>query len=455
MKIHFIGIGGIGVSSLAGYFLAKGDKVTGSDMTESELTRYLIKKGVDLKIGPHSAKNIEKGTDLVIHTPAVGTNNPEIREAKKKNIEVLSYPEALGRLTKNHFTIAVSGTHGKSTTTAMLALILIEARLDPTVIIGTKLKEFGGSNFRMGHSKYLLIEADEYKESFLNYHPKMIVLTNIDNDHLDYYGSIEKIIKAFKRYFKNLQRNGHIIANGDDMNTITALKGEKKVKYYSLKNDLADNIRKVLKVPGEHNVSNALAVHKTALTLGLDSKETIASLSKYKGSWRRFEIFRTGYKNIILISDYAHHPTEVEKTLKAAREKYRNRRIKCVFQPHQYKRTQYLFDDFAAVLKDAPVEEIVLSEIYGVAGREEKGISKKVNSRKLALAAGSKVIYKKTIEEAGRYLKKNLKGDDLIVIMGAGDIYDLFIQMKKFFLTKKKNKKIITYDQGRLKTLNS
>lgn len=434
MKIHFIGIGGIGVSSLAGYFLGKGHKVTGSDMAESELTQYLVKKGVDVVIGSHSAKNIKEGTDLVIYTPAVKMNNPEIRKAKNKNIKVLSYPEALGELTKDHFTIAVSGTHGKSTTTAMLALVLIEAGLDPTVIIGTKLKEFGGSNFRMGKSKYLLIEADEYKESFLNYHPKIIIITNIDKDHLDYYGKMENIIKAFKKYFKNLRSGGWIIANGDDPNTVGALGKNKRVKYYSLNSEEANDIRKILKIPGEHNVLNALATHKAGLTLGLNSREVIASLSKYKGSWRRFETFRTGYKNIVLISDYAHHPTEVEKTLKAAREKYPNRRIRCVFQPHQYKRTHYLFDDFVVALRSAPVNEIILSEIYGVAGREGK-TAKKVNSRKLALA--SKATYKETTELAGQYLKRDLRQDDVIIVMGAGNIYDFLIEMKKYFLDKR------------------
>ncbi len=175
----------------------------------------------------------------------------------------------------------------------MLALVLIDAGLDPTVIIGTKLKEFGNSNFRLGNSKYLLIEADEYKESFLNYHPKIIVLTNIDKDHLDYYGNMENIIKAFKKYFGNLQNSGQIIANGDDPRTITALKSKKNVRYYSLNDEVAGEINKVLKVPGDHNVSNALATHNTGMILGIDSQKIINSLSKYKGAWRRFEVFKT------------------------------------------------------------------------------------------------------------------------------------------------------------------
>ncbi len=438
MKIHFIGIGGIGVSSLARYFLAKGNQVRGSDMNDSELIQSLKKEGIQVIIGPHTAKNIEKDIDLVIHTPAVSPNNPEMKKAKKEGIKILSYPEALGELTKDHFTIAISGTHGKSTTTAMLALVLVEAGLDPTVIIGTKLKEFDGSNFRIGKSKYLLIEADEYKESFLNYHPRIIAITNIDKDHLDHYGNLDNIIKAFRTYFKRLRRGGKIIANGDDYNTVEILKENKKAIFYSVNQKEGIVIRKLLKVPGSHNVSNALAAYKVADLLGVENDKIMDSLSKYRGSWRRFEIFKTGYKNILLVSDYAHHPTEVEKTLEAAREKYPKKRILCVFQPHQYKRTQYLFDDFVKTLKNAPVNKIILSEIYGVAGREENKITENVSSRKMAEAAGKRVTYKKTIKDAELYLKQNTREGDVIIIMGAGNIYDLFLKMKSYFLDKKK-----------------
>ncbi len=435
MKIHFIGIGGIGVSSLARYFLTKGNDVSGSDVAESELIRSLQEEGIRITIGAHSAKNIESGTDLVIHTPAVKASNPEMKKAKKTGVEVMSYPEALGKLTEKCHTVAVSGTHGKSTTTAMLALVMIEAGMDPTVIIGTKLKEFNGSNFRMGKSKYLLIEADEYKESFLNYRPKMIVLTNIDKDHLDHYGSMEKIMDAFRKYFRNLKKGGLIVANGDDPNTVEALKGKKGVRYYSLESPVAETIKKVIKVPGKHNISNALAAHKAGTLLGLESRKIISSLSRYEGSWRRFEKFETGYKDIVLISDYAHHPTEVEKTLEATREAYPERRIICLFQPHQQKRTEYLFDDFAKVLRVAPVDKIILADIYGVAGRESAG--SRVSSQKLADVSGRNVLYKGGAKEAGRYVERIAKEGDVIMIMGAGDIYESFLAMKDRFLDKK------------------
>ncbi len=424
-RIHFIGIGGIGLSSLAAYFLAKGDEVRGTDLVSSEITARLKKQGAVLTIGKHLASNIKKETTFVVYSPAITTDNPELKKARKEGIKTLSYPEALGELTKKYFTIAVSGTHGKSTTTAMLALIMIRAGLDPTVIIGTKLKEFGNSNFRFGKSKYLLIEADEYQASFLNYWPQIIVATNIDNDHLDYYGSFSKVVKSFQKYFNKISADGQIVANGDDPNLTKILSPKKRVNYFSLKKKPASL---VLKVPGEYNLLNGLAALETARLLGIKDNQSFQSLLAYNGSWRRFEIFKLKNKKLTLISDYGHHPTEIRVTLRATREKYPNQRIICLFQPHQQKRTFYLFDDFVRVLKEAPVELIILLPIYDVAGREERGI--RVDSGKLALAVGSKALYLKT-NDLLKYLLKNLKEKDILIFMGAGDIYNLFLKIKK------------------------
>ncbi|MCJ7786845.1 Mur ligase domain-containing protein, partial [Patescibacteria group bacterium] len=224
MKIHFIGIGGIGVSALAQYYLTKGHKISGSDLTSSEITNFLKKKGTKLILGRHLAKNLPEDTDLVIHSLAVLPNNPEMKKAKKLGIKVQSYPEALGELTRKYFTIAVSGTHGKSTSAAMIALILIKAGLDPTVIVGTKLKEFGGSYCRVGKPvrqaqrkiQYLVIEADEWQASFLNYRPKIIVLTNIEKEHLDFYKNLNHILKTYKKYIGHLPKDGVLVANSDD-----------------------------------------------------------------------------------------------------------------------------------------------------------------------------------------------------------------------------------------------
>lgn len=427
-KIHFIGVGGIGVSALAQYYLSQKADVSGSDLTRSEITDFLRKKGVKIKIGKHSAKNVSKKTKLVIYTPATEPNNSELKEAKKLGIQCQSYPEALGDLTKKYFTIAVSGAHGKSTTTSMISLILKEAGLDPTVIVGTKLKEFGNTNFKKGKSQYLVIEADEWNASFLNYWPKVIVLTNIEREHLDYYKDLDHILKTFKEYIKHLPKEGVLVANADNENILGIISDVKfKVSNYSLKQPEAVEIKKILQVPGDHNVSNALAALSLARVLGIEDQVSLKALSSYKGAWRRFEQSnaKLGKKRFTLVSDYGHHPTEIKATLFAAREKFPNKKIWCVFQPHQYKRTFNLFDDFVRVFRIAPADKIIITDIYSVAGRETSEIKSKVNSKMLVeRVIKPSVIYIKT-PKIKEYLKKNINSGDVVIIMGAGDIYDL------------------------------
>jgi UDP-N-acetylmuramate--alanine ligase len=436
MKIHFIGIGGIGVSALARYYLEKGHQVSGSDLVSSEITQALEKLGARIFIGPHSAKNLHCSTfhveqpNLVIYSPAVLPTNPEIREAKKLKIKCQSYPEALGELTKKYFTIAVCGSHGKSTVAAMIGLILTKAGFNPTVILGTKLREFGDSNCRVGKSKYLVIEADEYKESFLNYWPKIIVLLNIEYDHPDYFKKPKDYVLAFKKFVSHLPKNGILIINKDDKNidsTFFAI--AKNGVYYSLKQREAKKLRKILKVPGEFNVSNALAALAVARVLKIPDKISFKALSQFKGTWRRFDekiakIPNTKYP-IRIITDYAHHPTQVKVTLKAAREKYKNKKIWCIFQPHQYQRTYYLWNDFVKVFKEAPVDKLIITDIYDVAGREEKEIKEKINSKKLVREIEKENVVYLPKEKIINYLKKNLKGGEVVMIMGAGDIYNL------------------------------
>jgi len=478
MKIHLIGIGGIGVSALAKYYLSRKDRVSGSDLASSEITDQLKKMSrpsgasevrTRVFIGKHKAKNIAKNTDLVICSPAVTPDNPELKAAKEWGIKCQSYPEALGELTKKYFTIAVCGTHGKGTTTAMISLILIKAGLDPTVIIGTKLKEFGDSNFRLGKNpeykilntkyKILVIEADEYAGSFLNYWPKAIVITTIDKDHLDYFKNLNNIIKAFRQFIIHLPKGGVLIANKDDKNTDvlkSKFKTQKsklqfKTQNYSLKQSESGTLKKILKIPGNHILSDALAALVLARSLKIPDKISFQALSEYKGAWRRFEERTIKLKtiNYKLISDYAHHPTEIEATLKAVAEKYlyppkfskgkfrRARQIWCVFQPHQYQRTFYLFDDFVRVLATSPVDKLILAPIYSVAGRESQAIKKKVSSAKLVESIRksleirnwsleiNNVIYIPSMQRIAEYLRKNLKSNDVLVVMGAGDIYKL------------------------------
>lgn len=442
LKIHFIGIGGIGVSALARYYLEKGAKVTGSDLVSSEITKSLEKKGAKLLIGKHKAKNLPKNVNLVIYSPAVPKDNPELEGTKKLGIKCQSYPEALGELTKKYFTIAVSGTHGKSTTTAMIGLLLEKAGFDPTVIVGAKLREFGDSNCKVGvgfpsPSKYLVIEADEHMASFLNYWPKIIVLTTIEADHLDYYKNLKNILKTFKKYIGHLPKDGILVANKDDKNIPQILKTYIGNTYvFSMKQKETEKLKRIMKIPGEHNVSNALAALTVARILKIPDRVSFKSLSEYRGSWRRFEITRPVLvvspglvRHPIIISDYGHHPTEIRVTLKAAREKYPKKKIWCVFQPHQYQRTFYLFKDFVKVFRQAPVDKLIITDIYDVAGREEKEIKKKVNSEKLVKAVNKNWVIYLPKKEIINYLKKNLRGGEVVVIMGAGDIYNLVIDL--------------------------
>ena len=461
MKVHFVGIGGIGVSALAQYYLAKGHQVSGSDLVSSEITDALKKKGVKILIGKHKAKNLPEDTDLVIHSLAIQPNNPELiggHIGGHRMSTILSYPEALGELTRKYFTIAVSGTHGKSTSAAMIALILIKAGLNPTVIVGTKLKEFGDSNCRVGKPvrqaqgkiQYLVIEADEWQASFLNYRPKIIVLTNIEKEHLDFYKNLNDILKTYKKYIGHLPKDGVLIKNAKCK--MQNAKWQGKIQNFSLQQKETKKLRKILKVPGEHNVLNALAALTVARILKIPDKISLNALSGYKGSWRRFEekTIKLKAKNCKLISDYAHHPTEIEATLKATREKFSRRGIWCVFQPHQYQRTYYLFDDFVKVFKEAlrpaqgeedksssspfataregkpQIDRLIITDIYDVAGREEKKIKEKVSSERLIKAINKPLaIYIPTIKKAADYLRKNLQGGEVVIIMGAGDIYKL------------------------------
>lgn len=426
MIIFFIGIGGIGVSALAQYYLKKGDQVFGSDLSGSEITEMLEKQGAEIFIG-QEAKNIIENIDLVIYSPAVQEDNPEFAQAKKLGIKCLSYPQALGNLTKEHFTIAVSGTHGKSSTTSMLALLLIKAELDPTVIVGTKLKEFGNSNFRAGKSKYLLIEACEHEESFLNYSPDIIVVNNIEADHLDYYKNLENIIKAFEKFVNKLPEDGVLIVNGDDNNILRILNTKHKIKKFSIGQEEAGRLKEILQVKGEHNVYNALAALTVAKTLKISDEISYQALSEYTGCWRRCDITKIDSpKPFILISDYAHHPTEVKACISGVREKFPENKIWVVFQPHQHQRTFYLFDDFVKAFDEA--DEIVLTEIYDVAGRGDEGIAQKVNGEKLAKAVekrGNKVHFIQDFQKIPEFLKEKIDINDIVVIMGAGSIYNI------------------------------
>lgn len=448
MKVYFIGIGGIGVSALAQYYLAKGHKVTGSDLGSSEITDQLRKKGVKIKIGPHKRENLPREVDLLIYSPAVQSKNPELLKARARKIKIESYPQNLGFLTKQYFTISVSGTHGKSTTTAMVALILIKAGLDPTVILGTKLKELDDSNYRVGNSRYLVIEADEWGAAFLNYWPNIIVLTNIEREHLDFYKNLNHILKTYRNYISHLSKDGILIANRNDKNirklfrrlkspnTKSSTMVEDRIYFSFGQKREVKRLKGILKIPGEHNVSNALAALALARSLNIPDRISFKALSAYRGSWRRFETKDTDLgkpgkesKRITIVSDYGHHPTEIRATLKALLEKYPKRRIWLLFQPHQYQRTHYLFNDFLKVFRGVKARKTIITDIFDVSGREEKKITKKVSSEQLVKRINRKNVIYLSKNKILDYLKKDLRGGEILVIMGAGDIYRIQEQL--------------------------
>jgi len=432
MKIHFIGIGGIGVSALAQFYLANGHQISGSDLAVSEITESMARLGINIVIG-QKAENIKAGLDLVVYSPAVKPDNPEYAHATKLGIAIKSYPEALGELTRQYKTIAISGSHGKSTTTAMTALVLIKAGIDPTVIVGTKLKEFsapagsasggGGTNFRAGKSNYLVIEACEYDGSFLNYNSHIAVITNIDKEHLDYFKTFKNVILEFKKFIAKLPADGFLVFNSDDLNLKKISRGKFSAVKYFLRQKESAKLKKILKVPGAHNISNALATLSVARILGIKDSITFKALSEFKGSWRRFEIVKE--KPFTVISDYGHHPTEVTATLKAVREKYGKKNIWCIFQPHQHQRTFYLFKDFVKLFRNIKIDNIIITDIYDVAGREEKNINMKVDSQMLVKKIARKNVRYLAMNEAEKYVKENIKKGEVLVIMGAGDVYKI------------------------------
>jgi len=424
MKIHLIGIGGIGVSALAQYYISKGHKVSGSDLVASEITDFVKEKGAKVFIG-NEAENIKKDIDLVVYSPAVRADNPELKQARDFGIKTKTYPQALGDLAKEYFTIAIAGAHGKSTTTTMLGILMAKAGLDPTVIVGTKAKEFGNSNFRGGQSKFLVIEACEYDSSFLHYLPKIIVITNVDKEHLDYFKTFTNVKRAFKDFVMRLPADGFLVFNKNDKYPLKFGKSKFKAIGYSVKQKEAQKIKNILKVSGLHNVSNALAALEAARILGIPDKVSFKALSEFRGTWRRFEELKIKNLKFKIISDYGHHPNEISATLKAAREKYPNKKIWCVFQPHQRQRTYYLFNDFVKVFRSAPIDEIIITDIYDVAGRETKKINAGVSAEKLVKKIRKKNVIYLPVQKIEKYIKENIKTGDVLIIMGAGDIYKL------------------------------
>lgn len=435
--IHCIGIGGIGVSALARLYRNRGFRVSGSDIARYEITDALKKEGIQIFIGKHKAANVTGSVTKVIHTAAIRPDNPELAIAKRRRIPTRTYAQALGELSRDYRLIAIAGSHGKSTTTALTALALVRGKLDPTVVIGTKLREFKNSNFRAGHSKWLVIEADEYRVSFHNYRPAIAVVTNIDREHLDFYKNIRNVEDSFLKFLLRLEAQCVAVLNGDDQRLrrigrqLRRLRPDINIAWYSLHDAAAQTIDRVIRIPGRHNVSNALATHAVASTLHIPQSTIFKAIGAYRGAWRRFD-YQGKLFGAKVFADYAHHPTEIKATLQAAREKFPQKRIWCVFQPHHYERLRKLFPEFSRAFDDC--DALVLLNVYEVVGRERRGSVADVNSERLAHAVsrhGTPALYLADPVRLRPFLKTWLRPGDVLLMMGAGDIWEMTKQLMR------------------------
>lgn len=420
-NIHFIGIGGSGMSGLARILKAQKKIITGSDANVSASTAALKKEGFKVSIG-HNAKNIPAGAEAIVYSAAIPKTNPELLEAKKRKLPVYTYTEAVGFVTQTKKTICICGTHGKTTTTAMAAAVLLAAKKDPTVIVGANIHELHNKNARCGKGEYFILESCEYQRGFLNYQPQIIIITNIEADHLDYYKNLKDYLSAFKEFIQKLPSNGLVIANVDDPNVRAVLKNFKKAKvvWYG-----KENLAKLkLHIPGKHNLMNATAIMTLAKELKLPALQVKKALEKYRGSSRRFEVKGKIGKTIV-IDDYGHHPTEIMATLKAAREKFgRPAKILCVFQPHQYSRTHKLLNGFATAFNDA--NEVIIPNIF-----QSRDSQKDLQSVNVELLVKKISKYQPNVRDGHglkktlQHLKKTASHYDVIITMGAGNVYEI------------------------------
>lgn len=440
IHIHFIGIGGISMSGLAEILLKENFQISGSDSKESPLTDKLMDLGASICYGQR-ASNITDDTDLVVYTAAIHPDNPELKAAIEKDIPTLTRAELLGQIMANYKeSIAISGTHGKTTTTSMITHILLEAFADPTVSVGGILKSIDG-NIRVGSSQVFLTEACEYTNSFLNFYPKYALILNIEEDHLDFFKDLADIRSSFHKFAENVPADGTVIINGQitDYEEITSGLPCRIVTYgldasdsyyadnitfntqgcgsFTLMHDSAEVGAITLNVPGIHNVSNAVAACALALEMNFSLEHIQKALADFGGTARRFEHKGT-LGGITIVDDYAHHPTEIAATLKAA-QNFPHQRVICVFQPHTYTRTKAFLKEFAKALSHADI--VVLADIYAAREKNTLGISSEDLLKELQ-ALDCECYYFPSFDEIENFLLKKCINGDLLITMGAGDI---------------------------------
>ena len=441
--IHLIGIGGVSMSGIAEILHSCGFIVTGSDTSQSEITDKLIKNHIPVKIG-HDLENLERA-NLVVFSAAVKNDDSELVRARELNIPIVERGTFLGILTKSFKdTICISGTHGKTTTTSMISVCFLEANMDPSIQVGAYLKQIDG-NYRVGNSSYFIIEACEYVESYLKLYPKVEVILNIDNDHLDYFGTLDNIIKSFGNYIKLIPEDGLLVINWDDPNCRTLTKNTNaKVVTYGIKNENANFVARnivfnnngfptfdvyhnnnfyktiSLSIPGTHNIMNALACIAVCNEYGIEKEDIKNALLKYTGAHRRFE-YKGSFNNVSVYDDYGHHPTEIVATANALKQKNFNKSW-VVFQPHTYSRTKTLLNDFANALLN--FDNIIVTDIYAARENNTYNISSKDLVDKIK-ELGHDAIYISDFDEIVKYIKEHAKPSDIVLTLGAGTVTNI------------------------------
>lgn len=440
-KIHFVGIGGAGMSPLAKIMVELGYEVTGSDRANSGVIENLQKLGAKITLGGQKAENV-RGADAIVVSTAIPFDNPEVLAAKDLGITKLHRSDINAALVNEYQGIAVAGAHGKTTTTSMLGVALTKAGVSPTVVVGGEVPDLG-TNAKLGESEYLVSEADESDGSFLKLHPHIAVVTNVEDDHMDHYGTMENIIKAFTQFIKNVDKeNGYAVFCFDNENLRHIAQNiDRKFYSYAIDHEADYQAKNVttngkgiafdvmhgkeelghisLNIPGRHNVLDAMACIVTALSIGVPFAKVAEGLAAFHGAKRRFQT-KGRVDGVWIVDDYAHHPTEIAATLKAAKETKPERLI-CVFQPHRYSRTQLLHDEFGKAF--AAADLLVLTDIYAAGEAPIAGISGETILNEVRRQSGQDVIYLPSREKIASYLKEEVKEGDLIITMGAGDIY--------------------------------
>jgi UDP-N-acetylmuramate--alanine ligase len=442
-NIHFVGIGGISMSGLAEIMLHEGYNVSGSDLNNSKIIERLTGKGARITM-VHDSKNVE-GSELVVYTAAVKRDNPELVRAVELAIPIMDRAEFLGTIMKRHpYGIAISGCHGKTTTTSMVSLIFKNAALDPTILLGGELDAING-NVMVGQSDYFITEACEYFESFLKFYPYVGAILNIEEDHLDYFKDIHHIMSAFYKFAQLVPKDGTLVVCGENENAMkVAAAADCNIITYGIEGPadyMATNIRFnqlghptfevyfknrfvgefSLHIPGKHNLLNALAAIAIAINAGIDAHIITSSLIQFRGTYRRFDI-KGALNEITVIDDYAHHPTEIRATLEAAVQ-FPHKRVWCVFQPHTYSRTRTLFNDFAKAFYKA--DRTIIADIYSASRERDNGDIHSMDLVKEVNLNSNNAIYMNDFEAIADLIVQEAEPGDIIFTMGAGDIYKL------------------------------